>query len=263
MDMPPLSDETLKVRIKRMPTGEPPLKPYQRWALLGTGALVLGLVLYCASLLAARPDSSAPKVALTPAPPNNRRPAVVPTAADGTPLIDLVCGAPVDDTAPYRTEFYGKTFYFAHAECLQRFRAHPDSYVKVKVNVNVKMNPDQAPPPELEPVPEATAGEPPQEMSVPADDTPSVPPDDPGPVDSAPPPPPPEPVAAPIPQPNPDGSVWKDASGNPVPEDNGSEPGWLPPDQGAAPPPPKSAPDNGVPGWVPDGEPTIQSQPVP
>lgn len=257
----PLSDETLKVRIKRMPNGEPPLKPYQRWALLGTGGLVLGLVLYCASLLGARPDNAGPSVALTPAPPNANRPAAVPTAADGTPLIDLVCGVPVDDTAPYRTEFYGKTFYFGHAECLERFRGKPEAYVKVKVNVKVKMNPDGTESTEMEtPVPEATAG---GEESVPADDTvteESVPED--VPEASAPPADPaPAAVEPAVPQPNPDGSVWKDASDNPVPQDN-SEPGWLPPDPASAPQVQSVPQDNGVPGWVPGAEPNIESQPV-
>lgn len=269
----PLTDDTLKVRIKRMPSTEPPLKPYQRWALLGTGALVLGLVLYCASILAARPDNpNAPNLALTPAPPNaTRRPGAVPTAADGTPLIDLVCGAPVDDTAPYRTEFYGKTFYFAHAECLERFRAKPQAFVKVKVNVKVKMNPDGTT--TEEPVPEATADVP---QEVPADDStvttqpapePQSTPEATVPNDTPPaathPEPASEPAAGPVPQPNPDGSVWKDASGNPEPQDNGSEPGWLPPDPGSA-PPASVPPDNssGAPGWVPGTEPAIEAQPV-
>ncbi len=272
----PLTDDTLKVRIKRMPSTEPPLKPYQRWALLGTGALVLGLVLYCASILAARPDNpNAPNLALTPAPPNaTRRPGAVPTAADGTPLIDLVCGAPVDDTAPYRTEFYGKTFYFAHAECLERFRAKPQAYVKVKVNVNVKMNPDQASPGSEEPVPEATADVPAEEPSAPTvtDGAPSEPQSTPEatvPNDTPPaathPEPASEPAAGPVPQPNPDGSVWKDASGNPEPQDNGQEPGWLPPDPGSAPQQSVPADDSsghGNPGWVPGAEPNIESQPV-
>lgn len=173
----------------------------------------------------------------------------------------------MDDTAPYRTEFYGKTFYFAHAECLNQFRAKPESYVKVKVNVNVKMNPEEQPAQE-DPVPEATAG---GEEPVPSDDatvTDQTPPEPPSEPDS--------PVAVPpaavepqndpvVPQPNPDGSVWKDASGNPTPQDNGSEPGWLPPDPNSAPPAQEqSVPDdNAAPGWVPGAEPTIDSQPVP
>ncbi|MCE7870597.1 YHS domain-containing protein [bacterium CPR1] len=268
--MPPLSDETLKVRIKRMPSHEPPLKPHQRWALLATGGLVLGLAVYCATLLGGKPATQGAAVALTPAPPNVSRSREVPLAADGTPLIDLVCGAPVDDTAPYRTDHYGKTLYFAHAECLAEFRKKPEAYVKVKVNVKVKMlDGEQSEDSGENPVPEATAG---GEESVPADEEVVTEEEAPVPEDTPPPPaadgPPPasEPPAATVPMPNPDGSVWKDASNQPVPPDDNSEPSWLPPDPNATPPqaPVQSVPaDDSVPGWVPGSEPTIDSQPVP
>ncbi|MEW6280420.1 MAG: YHS domain-containing protein, partial [Candidatus Eremiobacterota bacterium] len=154
-------EETVKVRITRMPSSEPSLKPGQRWALLTVAGALVGLVVYCAMLFSRPASPPSPEVAvLTPAPPSapRARPSGVPTAADGSPLVDLVCGAPVDDTAPYRSEFAGRTFFFAHAQCLESFRAQPARYVKVRYKVKIQMSPDSEPAeatiPEEEPVPE-------------------------------------------------------------------------------------------------------------
>lgn len=47
--------------------------------------------------------------------------------------IDPVCGMTVDPaTAPARTTFQGKTYYFCHPHCLHRFKADPHKYVDGK-----------------------------------------------------------------------------------------------------------------------------------
>jgi Cu+-exporting ATPase len=42
---------------------------------------------------------------------------------------DSVCGMSVDETtAPLRTTYAGKTYYFCSNECFQKFNANPKKY---------------------------------------------------------------------------------------------------------------------------------------
>jgi YHS domain-containing protein len=44
---------------------------------------------------------------------------------------DPVCGMMVDeDTAPAKSEYKGKTYYFCSLDCKEEFDADPESYVE-------------------------------------------------------------------------------------------------------------------------------------
>jgi P-type Cu+ transporter len=45
--------------------------------------------------------------------------------------IDPVCGMSVDETtAPARTSYKGKTYYFCSEDCKESFDKNPDKYLK-------------------------------------------------------------------------------------------------------------------------------------
>ncbi|MBI2832429.1 MAG: YHS domain-containing protein [Chloroflexi bacterium] len=52
-------------------------------------------------------------------------------AGSGTKVKDLVCGMDVDPaTAPAKSEYKGKTYYFCAPGCKKTFDANPAKYVK-------------------------------------------------------------------------------------------------------------------------------------
>ena len=53
------------------------------------------------------------------------------SAKSATTVKDPVCGMDVEpSTARHKLDHAGKTYYFCCASCLERFRAHPDEYLK-------------------------------------------------------------------------------------------------------------------------------------
>ena len=44
--------------------------------------------------------------------------------------IDPVCGMEVDPSTDLRTDYLGKTYYFCHPSCLERFTGDPRSFLE-------------------------------------------------------------------------------------------------------------------------------------
>lgn len=125
-------EDTVRVEIKDLPSQEPPLTPKQRYGMLATGALVVLLVLYYATLVGQGSGPAGPP----PLPGSETASGLKPG-----PSYDVVSGEPVDPaTAPFRAEFYGTELYFNSRETFDKFRQDPLAYVKIKTRVDIKLN---------------------------------------------------------------------------------------------------------------------------
>jgi len=78
-------------------------------------------------------------------------PMVEPVAVSGAATKDPVCGMNVNpEAAKYRAEYCGKTYFFCHKSCLEKFQARPEDYLSRAASVET---PERANPPASAPSP--------------------------------------------------------------------------------------------------------------
>src|SRR5215472_13116543 len=77
------------------------------------------------------------------------QPMVGPIVVSDAAAKDPVCGMSVNpESAKYRAEYCGKTYFFCHRSCLEKFKAKPEDYLSAAASVDT---PEKAMPPAFAP----------------------------------------------------------------------------------------------------------------